>query len=56
MAMPARCDFAVDFGGGLRLRVNKRVVFRGEAQAYRSTGPFAEVPGNVEGRLSFQVQ
>lgn len=54
--VPARSDFALNFGGGLRFYVNERYGFRVEVKAYRPTGTFTDIFGKVEGGFFFQIK
>ena len=54
--VPARSDFAVNFGGGIRFYVNERFGFRAEAKAYRPTGTYTDIFGKVEGGIFFQIK
>jgi hypothetical protein len=54
--VPARSDFALNFGGGLRFYVNERYGFRVEVKAYRPTGAFTNIFGKVEGGFFFQIK
>jgi hypothetical protein len=53
---PARTDFAVNFGGGIRFYVNERFGFRVEAKAYKPSGTYTQVFGKVEGGFFFQLK
>jgi len=54
--VPARSDFALNFGGGLRFYVNERHGFRVEVKAYRPTGTFTDIFGKVEFGYFFQIK
>jgi hypothetical protein len=54
--VPARSDFALNFGGGLRFYVNERYGFRVEVKAYKPTGTFKDLFGKVEGGFFFQIK
>jgi len=54
--VPAKSDFALNFGGGLRFYVNERYGFRVEAKAYKPTGTFKDIFGKVEGGFFFQIK
>lgn len=53
---PARTDFAVNFGGGIRYYVNEKFGFRVEAKAYKPSGTFTAVFGKVEGGVFLQLK
>lgn len=54
--VPARSDFAVNGGGGLRFYLHERFGLRVEAKVYKPTGQFTDVFGKVEGGFFFQVK
>ncbi len=54
--VPARTDFAVNFGGGLRFYLNERFGVRVEAKAYKPTGTFSSVFGKAEGGFFFMLR
>jgi len=56
LSAPARSDFAVNFGGGLRFYATQRFGFRLEAKAYKPTGTFSQVFAKFEGGVFFQIR
>jgi hypothetical protein len=54
--VPARTDFAVNFGGGLRFYLSERFGMRLEAKGYKPTGTYTDMFGKVEVGFFYQVR